>query len=212
MSDAGSPHRSSGFGTTLQEVRHGIAADLQVAMRMSRRIGAHDRLSSIRAISLLVSPPLLCCVLFRVSRWMYCGQWSRTAGVLAWCNRVLHRADISPSSAIGPGLYLPHTSGVVFRGNAGAHLTLYARCAVVGSHFDSRAGHVGPDCPDIGDHVTVGAHSLVAGPVRIGSDSVIGASTVVCDNVGTRLSVTGTRLISQLRRVTNHTGEREGSV
>jgi len=126
-----------------------------------------------------LSPPLLCASGYRVSHWLHAANWGRTARFVSWINFVVHRADLSPASEIGPGLHIPHTPGIVFRGHAGSNLTLLFRCAVVGEQLDSRRGAVAADCPRLGDDVTIGVFSVVRGGVTLGNRAFVGASCTV---------------------------------
>jgi putative colanic acid biosynthesis acetyltransferase WcaB len=52
------------------------------------------------------------------------------------------------------------------------------------------AGDAGA-CPIIGDRVDIGANSVILGPIRIGSDAVIGAGSVVVKDVPAGATVVG---------------------
>src|SRR6516225_4123877 len=79
-----------------------------------------------RSISILLTPPLLCSAFHRVAHAAHLRGWIRLARTTARINMILHHAIIDPAAEIGPGLYIPHPSGVIFRGTAGANLTLYS--------------------------------------------------------------------------------------
>src|SRR5262245_21847173 len=132
-----------------------------------------------RRLAVLLVPPVICGLTYRIAHWLHVRGLHRLAGFLSWLNFVVHRADLSPASEIGRGLYMPHTSGVVFRGRAGTHLTLFFRSAAVSASLDMRRDRVDDDCPQFGHHVTLGALSFVKGPVRIGNGVFVGAASVV---------------------------------
>ncbi len=143
--------------------------------------GSHVNLG--RKISAFFIPALLCCFLFRLAHWFYRRELKTVARLLCRMNYFLHKVDISPSSEIGGGLYIPHTVGIIFNGRAGKNLTLYA-LAVVGSgsvHPDRRA--VKSDCPELGDNVMIGACAVVTGAIEIGSNCKVGANCIVQSSV-----------------------------
>lgn len=89
--------------------------------------------------------------------------------------------EIHPNATIGPGLCLVHSSGVV----VGAGVRIGRDCRVhqgvtLGEPGRGRTGEWGE--PTIGDHVTIGAHAVIVGPISIGDRAVIAANAVVtCD-------------------------------
>src|SRR5207248_2299098 len=138
-----------------------------------------DRLTLPRRVSTLLTPPLLCAALYRLSHWLYGKRLCGAARVLALLNYAVHKAAIAPAARIGPGLYIPHTVGIVFYGHAGRNLTLYARAMVSSARVRDWLGPVSEDSPRLGHDVTVGAGSVVNGPVSIGGRTKIGIRIVV---------------------------------
>lgn len=166
---------------TLGWVWRSIQADLEEMLRYSAHFtdGGSSRL---RRLSFMLTPPVMCAATYRLSHWLYRKGLPLAGGFVSWVNFLVHRADVSCAAEIGPGLYIPHTSGVVFRGRAGAQLTLLFRSAVVGAGLDARRDRIGRDCPRLGDGVTVGVFSTIKGAVTIGDHAYVGAvSTVVTD-------------------------------
>jgi serine O-acetyltransferase len=91
-------------------------------------------------------------------------------------------AEIHPSASIGPGLCLVHSSGVVVGGSVviGRNCRLH-QGVTIGSAGVGAAGVWGE--PVVGDDVTIGAHAVLVGPVRIGDRAVIAANAVVTKDV-----------------------------
>lgn len=168
---------------TLGWVWRSLQEDIATAIRYASDFSG-SRSSALRRLSVLLTPPLLCVLAYRLSHWCHRRRLTYPARVLGWINAVVHRADLSQAAHIGPGLYIPHTSGIVFRGHAGAHLTLYFRAAVIGVHPDPRRDALPGDCPTLGDDVTVGVFSAVVGAVTIGDRAFIGAGAIVRQNLG----------------------------
>lgn len=84
--------------------------------------------------------------------------------------------DISPTTAIGPGLFLGHFGGVVI-----------SPLAVIGSNVNinqgttigatSRGSHRG--APVLGDRVWVGSGAIIVGKVQVGHDALIAPGAYV---------------------------------
>ena len=139
-------------------------------------------------------PGTMCCALHRLAHWLWCKEWRRAAGLLARINYVVHKAEIAPGASIGPGMYLPHTVGVLFQAHAGSGLTLYTNCQVAPRRATPACGAVPQDAPVLGNDVTIGAYAVVLGPARIGDAARIGPAAVVTGDMRAE-----TATISRLR-------------
>jgi serine O-acetyltransferase len=182
---------------TLAWIRRGVQADVEEFVRRAYPSDAGcDKSTVLRKLGVMLMPPVLCSAAYRTSHWLHSHAFKRMAHLVGWLNFLVHRADLAPASEIGPGLYIPHTAGVVFHGRAGSHLTLYCRSAAIGARLDPRPDQVGDDCPHLGNHVTLGAFSIVKGPVTIGNHTLVGASSVVAHDLPANLMA--------LRRVRGH--------
>ena len=84
--------------------------------------------------------------------------------------------DISPTTKIGPGLYIGHFGGVVISPYAvlGANVNI-AQGVTIGAA--SRGAKKG--APTLGDRVWVGANSIIVGKVTIGDDALIAPGAYV---------------------------------
>jgi len=85
---------------------------------------------------------------------------------------------ISPDSDIGPGLYIGHFGGIVVHGNLGAQCSL-GQGVTIGAKGAGRSNGF----PVIGDRVYLGAGAMVIGNIHVGNDVVVGANTVVVQDV-----------------------------
>ncbi len=114
---------------------------------------------------------------------------------LAWCTRTLCNtltgADIAPGAHVGLGLMMVHPNGVClgFGSRLGDNITM-ASGVVIGvrnlHEAEAAAGEdsaVLGDVGTIGDGVFFGAHAVVLGGVRVGSNAMIGANSVVLADV-----------------------------
>lgn len=132
----------------------------------------------LRRTSILLTPPLMCCAGYRLSRALWVHGWRRSAMLVARLNLLMHKAAISPASDIGGGLYVPHPVGIVLDADAGVNLVLFAN-AVVSYAFDRAAPSPSAVRPRLGDDVVVGAYAIVVGDVEVGSGARLGAGAVV---------------------------------
>ena len=163
-----------------------VARSLNVdILRMNRYASSFsgDRVTWMRRLGTLLTPPLLCSALYRLSHWLYMKRWRGAARCLALLNYGMHKAAIAPAARIGPGLYIPHTVGVVFYGHAGRNLTLYGRAMIMPSSVRDWLGPISEDSPRLGDGITVGAGSVVIGTISIGSRAKIGSRVPVLESL-----------------------------
>jgi len=106
-------------------------------------------------------------------------------GVVKWAFRLVTQINISADADIGPGFLIVHggpihiTSGAVI----GADCAVHHVCTIgTGSQ---------PGAPRLADHVLVGCHACVLGPVRVGTGAQIGAGAVVVKDVPEWSTVVG---------------------
>jgi serine O-acetyltransferase len=87
-------------------------------------------------------------------------------------------AELQPTSIIGPGVLIKHTTGLVVGGGvvAGARLTLHQNVTLGDRH--PYGGQ-----PRLGDGVTIGAGACVLGPITVGDRAVVAANAVVLEDV-----------------------------
>ena len=90
-------------------------------------------------------------------------------------------ADISPASKIGVGLLLPHPVGIVIGGGVvvGENCTIFQN-VTCGELLRPDRDH---SYPDIGDRVTLSAGAVCLGGIKVGSDSIVGANSVVTRSI-----------------------------
>jgi len=107
-----------------------------------------------------------------------------------YLNIVLFGLEVSPRCEIGPGLFLPHTSGTVIGAwRIGSNVTIFQNVTLGAKEVD-----MGFDTslrPEIGDQVTIGAGAKLLGGIHIGNHATIGANAVVLASVDTGDTVVG---------------------
>jgi serine acetyltransferase len=94
--------------------------------------------------------------------------------------------DLPPSTSVGPALAIHHGMGLVVNRavRIGSHVTL--------RHNTTLGARLGDDdCPVLDSWADVGPQSVVLGAIRIGEGAVIGAGSVVLDDVPATASVAG---------------------
>jgi len=106
-------------------------------------------------------------------------------------NRVSHLftgIDIHPGAKIGEGFFIDHGTGVVIGETAeiGKNVSMYQGSTLGGTGKDTGKRH-----PTIRDNVTISAGASILGPIKIGSNSKIGAGAVVINSVPEECTVVG---------------------
>lgn len=96
--------------------------------------------------------------------------------------------EIHPGAKIGRRFFIDHGMGVVVGETAeiGDDVMLYQGVVLGGTSWTRGKRH-----PTIEDHVVIGAHAVVLGPVTIGKCSKIGAGSVVINDVPSHSTVVG---------------------
>lgn len=93
--------------------------------------------------------------------------------------------NLHPDAVIGPGLLIPHLGPIqVF-----PWATIGADCAI--HHVCTIGAGSRPGGPVIGDHVMIGCHTCILGPVKVGDGAKIGAGAVVVKDVPAWATVVG---------------------
>ena len=96
--------------------------------------------------------------------------------LLSHLARFLTGIEIHPAARIGAGFFIDHGMGGVIGETAeiGRNCLLYQGVTLGGTGKEKGKRH-----PTLGDRVTVGAGAKILGAIRIGSNSVIGANSVI---------------------------------
>ena len=102
--------------------------------------------------------------------------------------RFLTGIEIHPGATIGERFFIDHGMGVVIGETTiiGDNVLIYQGVTLGGTGKDTGKRH-----PTICDRVTIGAGAKVLGSITIGSDSNIGAGSVVIDDVPEHSTVVG---------------------
>ena len=110
------------------------------------------------------------------------------ARLLSQLTRGLTGIEIHPGARIGQGVFIDHGMGVVIGETAeiGNHCLLYQGVTLGGTGKESGKRH-----PTLADHVVVGAGAKVLGALNIGTNTRIGAGSVVVRDVDADCTVVG---------------------
>jgi len=120
------------------------------------------------------------------------GLWQRGAKLLAkllsHLVRILTGIDIHPGATIGRRLFIDHGMGVVVGETCeiGDDVTLYQGVTLGGTSLKKEKRH-----PTVEDRVLVSTGAIVLGPVTLGTNSRVGAGSVVIHSVPPNATVVG---------------------
>src|SRR3990167_11308498 len=102
--------------------------------------------------------------------------------------RFLTGIEIHPGAKIGKGFFIDHGMGVVIgeTSEIGDNVTIYHGVTLGGTSFSRGKRH-----PTIESNVIIGAGAKILGPLTVGSNSKIGANSVVIVDVPPSSTVVG---------------------
>ena len=102
------------------------------------------------------------------------------ARLLSHINRFLTGIEIHPGAEIGRRFFVDHGSGVVIgeTSEIGDDVHLYQGVVLGGVTLQKKKRH-----PTVGNHVMIGAGTIVLGPIAIGDGARIGAASLVIHDV-----------------------------
>lgn len=151
--------------------------------RMRELCGVPSARVSGFSVLLGVFNPRLCpVILIRAAAWLTAHRLGPLGKLITIANLVIFGIEVSARIPVGPGLFLPHTSGTVIgAASVGANVTIFQGVTLGAKELDM-AFDTGSR-PVIEDGVVVGAGAKVLGGIRIGAGARIGANAVVVSNV-----------------------------
>lgn len=137
---------------------------------------------------ILLYPIVHAMILYRVSHQLYKMKMFFLARFFSQFGRFLTGIEIHPGAQIGKGFFIDHGMGVVVGETAevGDNVTLYHGVTLGGTGKDTGKRH-----PTVGDNVVIGSGAKILGPIFIGSNSKIGANSVVLKDVPEGSTVVG---------------------
>ena len=128
----------------------------------------------------LLYPTIHALIAYRISHYLYINKLFFLARLISQISRFFTGIEIHPGAKIGRGLVIDHGMGVVIGETAeiGDNVLLYHGVTLGGTGKDKGKRH-----PTVGNNVVIGAGAKVLGSIYIGSNSKIGANSVVLNNV-----------------------------
>ena len=128
----------------------------------------------------LLYPTIHALIAYRIAHYFYTKKLFFLARLISQISRFFTGIEIHPGAKIGRGLVIDHGMGVVIGETAeiGDDVLLYHGVTLGGTGKDKGKRH-----PTVGNNVVIGAGAKVLGPIYIGSNSKIGANSVVLNNV-----------------------------
>ncbi len=154
-----------------------IEADLR-RLRQGR-----SRTSKFRLWLGVVHPRFAAVLLIRISQFLYRNSAFRSFSFFfVWMNVTLFGIEVTPRCKIGPGLLIPHSSGIVIGATEiGSNVTIF-QGVTLGARFVNL--QFSPDQrPVVEDNVVIGAGAKILGGIRIGANAVVAANSLVTESV-----------------------------
>lgn len=147
-----------------------------------------DPAAKTRLEAALCYPGLHAIWLHRIAHKLYLKNWVLIPRLINTFSRFVTGIDIHPGATLGPGLFIDHGMGLVIGETAelGANVTLYQGVTLGGTGKEKGKRH-----PTIGNNVVVSSGAKVLGSFTVGSDSKIGAGSVVLKEVPPNSVVVG---------------------
>ena len=137
---------------------------------------------------ILCYPGFQALVLHRISHKLWKYKLPLIPRVLSQITRNITGIEIHPGATIGRGVFIDHGMGVVIgeTSDIGDRCLLYQGVTLGGTGKDCGKRH-----PTLQENVVVGAGAKVLGAIQIGSNTRIGAGSVVVKNVEKNSTVVG---------------------
>ncbi|WP_207745863.1 serine O-acetyltransferase EpsC [Clostridium saudiense] len=128
----------------------------------------------------LLYPTIHALIAYRIAHYFYTKKLFFLARLISQISRFFTGIEIHPGAKIGRGLVIDHGMGVVIGETAeiGDDVLLYHGVTLGGTGKDKGKRH-----PTLGNNVVIGAGAKVLGPIYIGSNSKVGANSVVLRDV-----------------------------
>ncbi len=136
----------------------------------------------------LLYPSIHARIFHIISHYLYKKKRFFSARLISQIGRFLTGIEIHPGAVLGDYILIDHGMGVVIGETAevGNRVTIYHQVTLGGTGKDKGKRH-----PTVGDNVVIGAGTKVLGPIYIGSNSKIGANSVVLQDVEEGSTVVG---------------------
>ena len=168
------------WGSTNNLVKGGIVGLFKNLRYDLNRVMENDPAARSKIEVFLLYPTIHALISYRIAHFLYTKRLFFLARLISQISRFFTGIEIHPGAKIGKGLVIDHGMGVVIGETAeiGDNVLLYHGVTLGGTGKDKGKRH-----PTLGDNVIIGAGAKGLGPIYIGSNSKIGANSVVLNNV-----------------------------
>lgn len=124
----------------------------------------------------------------RLTHWLWVKHLKLLARWISTLARFLTGIEIHPGAVIGRRVLIDHGMGVVIGETTivGDDVTIYQGVTLGGTSVQKGKRH-----PDIGNHVIIGSHASILGPITVGDHSKIGSGSLVIHAVPPYSTVVG---------------------
>jgi len=124
----------------------------------------------------------------RLAHFLWQSKLRFVARLVSNISRFLTGVDIHPGAKIGRRFFIDHGTGVVIGETVqiGDDVLIYQGTTLGGTSLKKEKRH-----PTVGNHVVIGASSVVLGPITIGDHVKIGSGSVVLKSVPSGATVVG---------------------
>lgn len=134
---------------------------------------------------------------YSIGNWCYRHHLSIIAVLIRFFMRFIFSCDIPYHAKIGKGTTFPHDAlGIVIHPD----VVIGCNCKILhGVTLGGRGGKGRIGLPQVGNNVLIGCHAQVMGPITIGDNAVIGAGSIVIDDIPANCTAVGNpaRVISK---------------
>ena len=139
-------------------------------------------------IEVILYPSFWAVINHRIAHSFYKKKHFFIARAISQISRGLTGIEIHPGAQIGKRFFIDHGMGVVIGETAeiGDNVMLYHGVTLGGTGKDKIKRH-----PTVGDNVLIGAETIVLGPINIGSNTKIGAGSVVREDIPANVTAVG---------------------
>lgn len=122
-------------------------------------------------------------LLYRLANYFYNRKLKVLAKYFSYRLKRRYACTISYSAQIDAGLRFPHPYGIIIGGNVKVgKMTTIGQFVTLGGNFGLK-NQLGKSVPTIGDWSFICAGSVIAGPITVGDDVIIGANSVVTKDI-----------------------------
>ncbi len=139
-------------------------------------------------IEVILYPSFWAVINHRIAHSFYKQKHFFIARAISQISRGLTGIEIHPGAQIGKRFFIDHGMGVVIGETAeiGDNVMLYHGVTLGGTGKDKIKRH-----PTVGDNVLIGAETIILGPINIGSNTKIGAGSVVLEDIPANVTAVG---------------------